>query len=370
MKLNTLFKRNVNGSINCWTICIEDNYYYTEFGKVDGVIQASDKTFCEGKNIGKKNETTAQQQALNEAASIWKRKIDIENFVEDINNVDKVTFNPPMLAKVYSKNYTKDIKFIQPKLDGIRCNISINNDGSTNAISRRNKPFASTKHIENELVPFLASHPSIHLDGELYNHELHDDFNKIVSLVKKQKINDNDRQEIERTVKYYIYDLWDDENPNLTFSERLHIINVNLGALDNVVIVPTFAVDSNDEVDKWFGEFISMGYEGAILRLDAPYEHKRSSNLLKYKEFADDEFEILDVNVGKNNLFAESFTIRLNNGNICNATLAFSDEECKEIIDNKEKYIGLEATVKYFGYTNDGMLRFPVVKSINRKNYE
>lgn len=370
MNLQTLYKLTANKTVNQWTIFVEDNCYWTEFGKVGGAIQKSEKTICYGKNIGKVNATTDNEQAILEATAIWRRKQDMENFVLDVESVDEISFQPPMLAKVYNKVYNEKMKFIQPKLDGIRCNISINPDGSTKAISRRNKPFASTKHIEDELVPFLAGHPSIHLDGELYNHELHDDFNKIVSLVKKQKIKEDDRKEIESTVKYYVYDLWDEENPNLSFSERLHIINVHLGALENVVIVPTFAVHSSAEVDNWFLDFIGMGYEGAIIRLDAPYEHKRSNNLLKYKEFKDDEFEVIEVNVGKNETIAESVTVKLKNGNLCNATLSFSDEKCKEILENKEKYVGSIATVRFFGYTADEMLRFPVVKSFNRQEYE
>ena len=83
-----------------------------------------------------------------------------------------------------------------------------------------------------------------------------------------------------------------------------------------------------------------------------------------------DEFEIIDVNIGKNQTIAESFTIKLKNDKICNATLAFTDEKCKEILENKEKYIGKMATVCYFGVTNDGLLRFPVVKAIDRQSYE
>jgi DNA ligase-1 len=140
--------------------------------------------------------------------------------------------------------------------------------------------------------------------------------------------------------------------------------------MNNVVVVPTFEVNSREEVDKYFDMFRKDGYEGAIIRTDAPYEHKRSKNLLKYKEFQDDEFEIVDVNIGKNQTIAESFTIRLKNDKLCNATLAFPDEVCKEILENKENYIGKMATVCYFGITNDGLLRFPVVKAIDRQSYE
>jgi DNA ligase-1 len=156
----------------------------------------------------------------------------------------------------------------------------------------------------------------------------------------------------------------------MSFSEMSKFISDNLSNMNNVVVVPTFEVNSREEVDKYFDMFRKDGYEGAIIRTDAPYEHKRSKNLLKYKEFQDDEFEIVDVNIGKNQTIAESFTIKLKNDKLCNATLAFPDEVCKQILENKENYIGKMATVCYFGVTNDGLLRFPVVKAIDRQSYE
>lgn len=369
MTFPKLYKKNVNGSINEWRIITEGNTYWTEFGRVGGQIQASEKTLCVGKNIGKANETSAVRQAELEAASIWRRKISMENFVLDIDRVDEVKFNPPMLAKIYNKTYTESMKFVQPKLDGVRCNIMFNN-GVAEAISRKNKPFYTVEHIKKSLENFILENPTIHLDGELYNHELHDDFNKIVSLVKKQKITPDDENEIVKYVKYYVYDMWDDNNPDMPFSERNQFIKNNLKDLPFIEVVETYEVNSAQEIDDKFKEFIAHGYEGAIIRLDKPYEHKRSKNLLKYKEFLDDEFEILTVNNGKTNNMAESVTIRLKNGKICNATLAFPDTKCVEMMMYPSQYIGKLATVRYFGETNDGLLRFPVIKAINREEYE
>lgn len=369
MEFPKLYKKNVNGSINEWRILTEGNTYWTEFGRVGGQIQASERTLCVGKNIGKVNETSAVRQAELEAAAIWRRKISMENFVIDINNVNEVKFNPPMLAKIYNKKYDKAMRFVQPKLDGIRCNVALNVD-KPEALSRRNKPFFSVEHIKKSLENFVLENPSIHLDGELYNHELHDDFNKIVSLVKKQKITSEDETEIVKYVKYYVYDMWDDNNPDMTFSERNQFINNHLKDLPFIEIVETYEVSSSEEIDEKFKEFVAHGYEGAIIRLDKPYEHKRSKNLLKYKEFLDDEFEILTINRGKTNNMAESVTIKLKNGKICNATLAFPDTKCVEMMMYQNQYIGKLATVRYFGETNDGLLRFPVVKSINREEYE
>ena len=184
--LKTLFKRNVNGTINQWTIIAEEDGYWTEYGQVGGVITKSDKVLVTPKNIGKANATTIAEQSLKEATSIWKKKIKSDNFVENIEDVDKKAFNPPMLAHAYEGEYTPNIKFIQPKLDGIRCNMHWEN-GKVVALSRTNHPFYSVEHIKESIKHILEEHPSLHLDGELYNHLLHDDFNKIANTLKNFK---------------------------------------------------------------------------------------------------------------------------------------------------------------------------------------
>ena len=240
--LEKLYKRNVNGTINQWEVIVENDGYYTAFGQVGGVITKSEKVIVEAKNIGKKNETTQEQQALKEAESVWKKKIKSENFVINIEDVDNKAFNPPMLAHTYDGIYTEDIKYIQPKLDGIRCNIHYENN-EVFALSRKNNPFYTVEHIKESLLNVLKEHPSLHLDGELYNHMLHDDFNKVVSLVKKEKIKEEQKQEIMMYVRYNVYDLWDDENPNMSFKERNELINCILRDLSFIDIVTCFKLN-------------------------------------------------------------------------------------------------------------------------------
>lgn len=367
MEFQTLYKRNATGTINQWTIKTQGNEFWTEYGQVGGQIVVTETVKCYGKNKGKINETSDEEQAIKEAESVWKLKQKSENFVTSIDDVDKLAFNPPMLAKVYDKNYTNDIKYIQPKLDGIRSNMHFSN-GLVQAISRRNNEFYSTRHIQGALKELLSQFPSVHLDGELYNHVLHNDFNKIVSVVKKQKLTSSDVGNCLKYVRYSVYDMWDDENLTMTFSERSEWLKTHLNGIQYVDIVPTFEVSSAEEVDAYFHQFVQDGYEGAILRKDASYEHKRSKNLLKYKEFDDAEFEILDVCQGKKENQAEYCWVDLKNGNKCKATLSFNDEECKHFLENKDEYIGQLATVRFFGWTQDGSLRFPVIKVI--RNYE
>lgn len=365
--LQTLYKRNVNGSINQWSIIIDNDGYWTEYGQVGGVITASEKVFVTAKNVGRSNETTIEEQAIKEAKSIWDKKKKSENFVENIEDVDKKVFNPPMLAQTYEGNFTDKIKFVQPKLDGIRCNMSLENN-KVIALSRKNHPFFTVEHIKEHILPILEKYPTLHLDGELYNHELHDDFNKIVSLVKKEKISDENLTEIVKYVRYNIYDLWDEANPDMKFSERSALIKELFQNVEFVDIVPTFHITCQEDVENWWKQFKQDKYEGAILRFDAPYEHKRSKNLLKYKKFDDDEFVILDICEGKIKGHAEYAIVVLHDGNTCKATLSMTDVECEEMLLNKDKYIGQLASVKFFGYTNDGKLRFPIFKSV--RNYE
>ena len=170
MEFKKLFKRNVNGSIIQWEIFVDGNTYWTRYGQVNGKIIESEKVIVSGKNKGKKNETTPEEQAIKEANSILAKKIKSENFVDSIFNVDVKTFNPPMLAQVYSGVYSNDLKFCQPKLDGIRCNINFN--GEVIALSRKNNYFNTVGHIKESLNEVLSRYPSFHLDGELYNHSL------------------------------------------------------------------------------------------------------------------------------------------------------------------------------------------------------
>lgn len=367
MKIITLYKRNVNGSINQWSVYCEDDKYWTEYGQVDGILTKSDVVVAQPKSIGKINETSAEEQALKEAQSLISFKLKSENYVSNIDEVDVITFQPPMLAKVYDERYTKEIKFIQPKLDGIRCNMHYIN-GNVEAISRKNNPFYTVEHIKKSLEDVLKNNPSIHLDGELYNHLLHANFNSIVSLVKKQKINEEQEKQIVSLVRYNVYDLWDDNNPNMTFEDRFKLIDELLANIPYVDVVQTISVENEEEIDKYFRHFVSNGYEGAILRTNGKYEHKRSKNLLKYKKFDDDEFEILDICEGKIKNVGEYAIIQLKDNQVCKATLGFSDDICNEMLKNKENYIGKLATVRFFGYTEDKKLRFPVLKSI--RDYE
>ena len=75
--------------------------------------------------------------------------------------------------------------------------------------------------------------------------------------------------------------------------------------------------------------------------------------------------KVIDIHAGNGNWrgVAGYVTIELNDGSTCRSNIKGNKTYCKELLENKEKYIGKFATVCYFGITKDGKLRFPYLKS-------
>ena len=151
----------------------------------------------------------------------------------------------PMLAYPASAkpiDYSKPT-FIQPKLDGVRCVIQYDFvTRKVTAYSRTGKEWKNIRHIEEQLQGFFAIYPHIILDGELYNHDLRDNFEKIISLVRKTKPTDEDRLEASKLTQFHCYDIIDEELP---FDQRIEFVNESLMLLgDSIHIVLTMQVHS------------------------------------------------------------------------------------------------------------------------------
>ncbi len=204
--------------------------------------------------------------------------------------------------------------------------------------------------------------------GELYADKFANDFNAICSLVKKTKPTPADLHASAKSIEYHIYDL---PSHSGTFVERYSILTeMDLpGCCERV---RTDVCGDEDIVNDWYEDYIDWGYEGQMLRLDKPYENKRSKSLLKHKSFIDEEYIILDVVEGEGNKtgMVGSFVFRSKTGHIFNSSPKYSWDECKELWKQRQELIGKSATVKYFNLTPDGVPRFPYVINIDRESYE
>lgn len=369
-----LYSLNSDGSLQEWRISVRGKTIIREYGRVGGAVQISEDTIHSGKNVGRANATTAEEQALREAESAWEKK-------------QKSGYHPnagaaragkvstayvaggvePMLAHKWSE-HSKKIQYpawMQPKLDGIRCIAMIKN-GVCTLWSRTRKQINSVPHIVERLEEAFPNGTVI-LDGELYNHAMRDKFEEIVSLVRKDKPDPRCGM-----VQYHVYDTI---RPGERFEQRwdwltahAHLLREPGIGFHEIDLVPTLHVDTPEAVILFFTEWRAAGYEGAMIRNNAEYEHKRSYHVQKIKEFDDSEFEIIGVEPGRGRMSeCAVFVCRSDSGEF-RCKLEGSLDALKEYLDKPKRVIGKMLTVRYQGLTNGGLPRFPVGVAV--RDYE
>lgn len=373
--LPILYKRNTTGSIQQWQIFVENDTYYTEAGQVDGTITISSPTACKSKNSDKANATTGSTQALAEAQSKWKKQIK-KGYTENINEVDAALTNffHPMLAHKFVDHKHK-IQYpvnCQTKFDGFRMILS-----AKGAFSREGNEMVTVPHLIELFKPIIKKYPGIIIDGEAYNHELHDDFQRLCSILKKTKPTIADLFESAENIKYYIYDC--PQVDQLTMKDSFQDRNIRLKEVltefnlirhPSIVFVKTDTINSEEEVQIKHDEYAAEGYEGIIIRVNGPYEQKRSKYLLKYKVFDDDEFEIIDIQEGRGNRagIAARVCCITKDKKTFSAGIIGDVNYCKDLLKNRNTIISKKATVRYFGLSNDDIPRFP--KMVIVRDYE
>ena len=274
----------------------------------------------------------------------------------------------PMLAHKFDDkrvDWSKPV-YIQPKLDGVRCLFT--KDG---AFSRTGKQFMNVAHIELELIPFFDKHPNTVLDGELYNHELKRDFEKIISLVRKQKPTEDDRWEADKLVQFHIYDFFM-RSTNVPYRTRMNNLNTSDIYCRHIYHVPTTRVHSFEDARNFHNTFLQEGYEGSIIRLNGLYKHGRSYDLMKFKDFSDAEATIIGYEVGKGKREGHlgKFIMQDDNGVEfgCPPGKGYTYKDMKNMLENIDDYIGEKATFTYFQRTKAGSYRHPLFKGL--RNYE
>ena len=288
----------------------------------------------------------------------------------------------PMLAYPASAkpiDYSKPT-FIQPKLDGVRCVIQaegltpyhdsnpVSHGFVVKAYSRTGKEWKNIEHILDELHPFFAKNRNVILDGELYNHDLRDNFEKIISLVRKTKPTDEDRLEASKKTQFHCYDIIDEELP---FDQRIEFVNQSLMLIGSSIhIVDTEMVEHEEYALRVHKENLKDGYEGSIVRTNGTYACKRSHNLRKFKDFHDAEATLTGWVEGKGKRIGTigKFTAIDSEGNEFGMPVM---DKFKYLQDNFKKmqgWVGKIATFTYFERTKANSYRHPLFKAI--RDYE
>lgn len=374
-----LYKQDKSDKTRIWKLtatCHNDSSYWIEvdYGQKDGKIVHTEKEVKIGKNIGKKNETTTEQQLILICDKTFKDKIEKEEYSQTENSIKTNKSFKPMLADKWNPESTTKRKiditfpcFVQPKLDGIRC-ISYLKDSTIVNQSRQLKYFSNLHHINDELSVLFKEYPNIVFDGELYNHSIV--FNKIAGIVKREKLKDDDLDKLHQ-IQYHIYDCFFDNNKYISFNHRLNILNkFSANRFKFVIFVDTFNCKDKDEVLHYHSLFVDKKYEGLILRnSDSNYEFTRSKHLQKYKTFEDDEFKIISFKEGEgNDKGTVIWKCVAKNGKEFEVRPIGTVSERSLMFKNGHKYIGKLLTVTYQELSEFGVPRFPVGKTI--RDYE
>jgi DNA ligase-1 len=374
-----LYSKDSKGKLRVWEAYAEKEYYYTRSFLHGGKETAFVGTRCIAKNVTKSNRTTAEEQAILECDAKYNLKLQEDYYLTAEEALNSSTFSK-MLAHPLEK-YASKLNFpyyMDPKLDGIACNIYVDFGSKTVVARTRNgKDIPTTFYIREKLKPFFLENPNIVLCGELYNHSFHDNFEDLVSLIKRQKLTPQDEDNARNFLQYHVYDYYDINNPAETFNDRattLEFFNVNFFyPTSNVIqVISRALVRTQTEADNFHWDTIEKGFEGTMIRTpDNIYAPGiRSTTLLKRKDFIDEEFEILDVLEGNGMWLgaAKKIIVQLPSGLTSEAGIRGNLEFAANMLKNKSQVIGKMATVQYFGYTKDGKLRMGTMKSV--RDYE
>lgn len=290
-----LYGASKKGKIKQWSVYVDDDIVTVEFGQKGGKLQTKD-TACTPKNVGKANETTPEEQALLEAEAKWQKQYDNKLYRHTPEEATEVGELLPMLAIDGSKKPEK-IKYpcyIQPKLDGVRCMVYMDN-GHIKAISRQGKFYELHETLKTEILCLMRESKVDKFDGELYIHGTK--LQHIVSYVRNK-----DKPE-HNNIEFHIFDVpsdrvWADRRVELnkldtiSYLFKMHCVN----------IVSSKLIKIKKELDDSVQQFMDNGYEGTIVRnLKGKYEYNhRSSDLIKVKIMQDSEALVTGCREDKN----------------------------------------------------------------------
>jgi ATP-dependent DNA ligase len=376
-----LYARASSGAVLEWDIEVEGDKYRTITGQQGGNKITSKWTVAKPKNVGQANATTAEDQAYNEAVAKWKKKIKREGYWENVKDIDNTPrFVEPMLAQKLRDHPDKAIMpcMVDKKYNGGRCVIV-----SDGAFTRKGEVYVAIPHIIEAVAPLFEKSPDLLLDGEGYNHELRFKLNELMSILrttKGKKLTDEFFKRSEQIVRLYVYDGYGfdcpckvsvklpngvvlslaegeavtADTPNVLRREALkHLIK----GIPYLVWVPYDMAETLDDVYAIYDKHVKDGMEGSIIRnYNAPYEHKRSYNLLKVKPTDDSEGTIIAINEGTGNTSGLAATATVvwegpDGKTEFEATFMGSIETRQEILKNPDKWIDQEVTFLYNGLT-------------------
>jgi DNA ligase-1 len=173
------------------------------------------------------------------------------------------------------------------------------------------------------------------------------------------------------------YDQFMGIEESLIFSSRYAILKEIFIDCEWYSVLEQERITCQEDFDRWAKKASDDEWEGFMLRKDVPYESGRTKDLLKVKNFCDDEYIVKDVVMGKatyNEGGSKEYDIVSalvieHKGNRVEVGSGLSKEQRIMWYNNPQDIIGKTITVQYFEETKNKKnnlisLRFPVLKYV------
>lgn len=375
-----LYKRNAKGDPILWQIEKANDGYKVSYGAVCGHIH---EEIINGKLVkaneiesrikAKRKEGYKELSELKDSGPVEiKDDIALINYLYTYlpkNNTTDDGFTLPMLAKVLKDNkpFDKRRYLGQYKINGVRCIIgAIKTNDLFNPIrlTYRSREGTDWTHkltwmdevikpeIKDDLLDAMLEEGAC-LDGELYlpGYKVND----INSFVKNEKLPQHFQ------LQYWCYDIAID---NMSYDARRKFRTENINRIcytfdtydqhlnnkSKLILLPDVVISDIDDATRFRDKFISLGFEGLIVRdVSSAYQFgARNLAMLKYKRVDDAKFKIVDVVPEGVRTTLCKFVLKNDiNDELFEATGNFDHSRQEYILKHKEDFIGKLATCEY-----------------------
>ena len=342
MKLQRLYKTSSKGATQVIDMEIIGDTYTRTWGQLDGKMQ-SKSTTAKGKNIGKANETSPEEQAIIEAKAVWVKK---QKANYSLSPEAPVTVNLPMKVNDYHKHKNKVNFpcFASPKLNGINCEYRLV-DGELILLSRGGEEYPIPEHQRASVLAAMELYCVESINGEMYKHGEH--LQDIMAATKKH----NDLTE------HLVFFMFDLPTLNIPYEEKVSILESF--SFPYVIAVDIVEVTSHEGLTEYHNACTAKGLEGIIIRnKNAMYEYNtRSLNVFKYKVAQDAEFKVTDYELDKNGHAVFQAQVGINTFKV---KLKGTNEERLAMAAEASSYIGKWLKVEFETWSRDGIPLKPV----------
>lgn len=390
----TLYRTNDKGQTTQWRSWVEEDaegqaVLCTEAGVVGGKLRESRRVIRESgreesclakahQQARKKTEDKINKEGYAKATAEKRRRRADDDDAQPRAKKPTTSHDEdpiPMRARPLKADGLHKMKLpmvAQKKIDGFRCMVSFEVDGEVTLLSRTRQVFKGFPTLKATLATLHRKLPRegfgagrFYLDGELYIPGL--TFSELSSQLKRgQNRPDHDPT----AIQYRVFDCFDRDHPDQPFVERYEFARRFYPADDasSVHVLANVPVDTQDDIVRLLGEFVSGGDEGVILRaIDGKYEYRKQSQYMyKFKQMHDDEFTIIGYKEGEGD--REGTVVWECRANTSDDTFHVSPvgthAHRSQLFRDANKYIGYLLTVAYQEIQESGVPRFPTGKGL------